>query len=357
MLQRLSGVCLVRYLNLLLLCVPFAIIGSFLRWNPLALFWIAAVGVIPLAGLMGKATEELAAYAGPRVGGLLNATLGNAAELIITVFAIREGLLELVKASITGSILGNLLLVMGASLLLGGLRHGRQHFDRSHAGVHATMTILSIVALAIPSLFFFASQETSGPVEALSLGVATAMIVVYVLGLFFSLEAQGDPSSGGNAMSHDRRDLLQALALLVATTVFIAWLSEILVSAVEHTVTTMGLSEFFLGIIIVPLVGNVAEHLVSVQAALKDQMELSLSISIGSSLQVALFVAPILAFVSLLIGHPLTLVFNQFELIALFGAALIAALVALDGESNWLEGAQLLVVYVIIGLAFFYLPI
>jgi Ca2+:H+ antiporter len=219
------------------------------------------------------------------------------------------------------------------------------------------MTILSIVALAVPSLFFFASEETSGPVEALSLGVAAAMILVYGLGILFSLNAQGDSSAGEQVASHDQRHLFQALGLLLISATFIAWLSEILVGAVEHTVAAMGLSEFFLGIIVVPLVGNVAEHLVGIQAALKNQMELSLSISIGSSLQVALFVAPILVFISLLIGHPLTLVFNQFELIALFGAALIAALVALDGESNWLEGAQLLIVYVIIGLAFFYLPV
>ncbi len=346
-----------RYLNLLLAGVPLAIIGSFLHWSPLLLFWLAAIGVIPLAGLMGEATEELAAYAGPRVGGLLNATLGNAAELIITIFAIREGLLELVKASITGSILGNILLVTGASLLLGGLRHGRQQFDRSHAGVNATMMILAIVALAIPSLFFFASEATSGPVESLSLGVASAMIVVYVLGLIFSLNQQSGHRTTEPINTHGRWGLLQALGLLAISTIFIAWLSEILVGAVEHTVAAMGLSEFFLGIIIVPLVGNVAEHLVGVQAALKNQMELSLSISIGSSLQIALFVAPVLVFVSLLLGHALTLVFNQFELIALFGASLIAALVALDGESNWLEGAQLLVVYLIIGLAFFYLPV
>jgi Ca2+:H+ antiporter len=160
-----------------------------------------------------------------------------------------------------------------------------------------------------------------------------------------------------HANSHDRRGLFQASGMLILATLFIAWLSEILVGAVEHTVAAMGLSEFFLGIIIVPLVGNVAEHLVGVQSAIKNQMELSLSISIGSSLQIALFVAPVLVFVSLLLGHPLTLVFNQFELIALFGASLIAALVALDGESNWLEGAQLLIVYLIVGLAFFYLPV
>jgi len=346
-----------RYLNVLLIFVLIAIVGSVLGWSELLLFWTAAIGVIPLAGLMGQATERLAELVGPRVGGLLNATLGNAAELIITIVAIREGLVELVKASITGSILGNILLVMGLSLLLGGVRHGRQQFDRSHASVNATTMILSIVALAIPSLFFFSSKETTGPVEALSLGAAAAMILIYVLGVLFSLNHRGRETERSLSAGHNRGAFYRAIGLLAVATLFIAWLSEILVGAVEHTVATMGLSEFFLGIIIIPLVGNVAEHLVGVQTALKNQMELSLSISIGSSLQVALFVAPVLVFISLLVGHPLTLVFNQFELIALFGASLIAALVALDGESNWLEGAQLLVVYAIIGMAFFYLPV
>lgn len=341
-----------RYLNLLLIAALLAIVGSFLHWSPLLLFWLAALGVIPLAGIMGEATEALAFHIGPRAGGLLNATLGNAAELIITIFAIREGLLDLVKASITGAILGNILLVMGGSLLLGGLRHGRQQFDRHHAGVNATQMILAFIALAIPSLFFFSSRETSGPVEYLSLGVAAAMILIYVLGLVFSLGRGGEHQAEEEA-HRLTQPVGRALGLLIGATVFIAWLSEILVGAVEHAVAVMGVSEFFIGIIIVPLVGNVAEHLVGVQAAMKNRMELSLSISIGSSLQIALFVAPVLVFVSLLFGHPLTLVFNAFEVIALFAASLVA----IDGESHWLEGAQLLVVYLIIALAFFYLPV
>ena len=312
--------------------------------------------MVPLAALIGEATEHLASHTGPRLGGFLNATLGNAAELIITFFAIRAGLLDLVKASITGSILGNLLLVMGLSILVGGIRHKQQKFDRVQAGVDSTMLILAIIALVAPSLFSHAIEEVShASVENLSIGVAIAMIVVYGLSLVYSFTASAPivhPAAHGESSWSARK----SLGVLLLATVFIAWMSEVLVGAVEPVLEHLGWSEFFLGIIIIPIVGNVAEHLVAVQVAAKNQMDMSLQISIGSSLQIALFVAPILVFISLLMGNPLTLVFNQFELIALAAAALIAALVALDGESNWMEGAQLLIVYVILAMAFFYLP-
>ncbi len=345
------------HLNLLLVFVPIAVAGEFLHWSPVTVFLTSALAVVPLAGLIGTATEELAVHTGPRLGGLLNATLGNAAELIITIFAIREGLLDLVKASIIGSILGNVLLVLGLSILLGGLRHKTQRFDRSQAGLNSTMLILAVVAMGIPSLFSHAIEEQShAAVEYLSLGVATTMIVIYVLSLIYSFITV--PTGQKLEEVHVGRgwSVRKSLLALLVATAFIAWLSEILVGSVEPVVASVGVTEFFVGIIIIPIVGNVAEHLVAVQVAMKDRMELSLAISLGSSLQIALFVAPVLVFLSLLMGNPLTLVFNQFELVSLFAACLIAALVALDGESNWLEGAQLLVVYVIIGLAFFYLP-
>ncbi len=363
-----------KYINYIpLIFVPLAIIGRFVGWPPLVVFAMAALGVVPLAGWLGIATEELAARTGPRLGGLLNATLGNAAELIITMVAIRAGavdpalrtgLNELVKASITGSILGNVLLVLGFSVLLGGFKHGTQRFDRRNAGVNSTMLILAVIALGVPSVFGHVIEETShDAVEYLSLGVAVVMLIVYGLSIAYAF---GYPSTGKDreaeiATFEDTPHVPKwkartALIVLGAATVFIAWLSEILVGVVEPVVAQLGITEFFLGIILVPIVGNVAEHLVGVQAALKNRMELSLAISLGSSLQIALFVAPLLVFASLLMGNPLTLIFNQFELIALVGGALIAALVALDGESNWLEGAQLLVVYAIIGMAFFFLP-
>jgi len=346
-----------KYINILLIFIPMAILGQFMGWSPTIVFGSAALGVIPLAGILGRATEELAVHTGPRLSGFLNATLGNAAELIITIFAIKEGLLELAKASITGSILGNLLLVLGLSILMGGRRHGAQKFDRTQASVNATMLILAIVALAIPSLFSHSiDQVNHAGVEYLSLGTAAVMILIYILSVIFSFQLGGEPEQAHELHEESEWSVSIALLILFGSTGLIVWLSEILVGSVEHTVQALGLSEFFVGIIIVPLIGNVAEHLVAVTAAMKNRMELSMSISIGSSLQIALFVAPALVFISLLIGNPMTLEFNQFEIIALGGAALIAASVARDGESNWLEGAMLLVVYVILGLAFFFLP-
>ena len=346
-----------KYFNVLLIFAPLAIAGEFLGWSPTIVFWSAALAVIPLAGILGEATEELAAHTGPQLSGFLNGTLGNAAELIITIFAIKEGLLDLVKASITGSILGNLLLVLGLSILLGGLRHGVQKFDRTQASVNATMLILALIALGIPSLFSHSIEVNNhAGVEYLSLGTAAVMILIYALSVVFSFQLGGEPELSHEVHAIAGWSARKAVAVLLVSTAFIVWLSEILVGTVEHTMQAMGLSEFFVGIIIVPLIGNVAEHMVAVQAALKNHMELSMSVSLGSSLQIALFVAPALVFISLLMGNPLTLEFNQFELIALGAAALIAASAAQDGESNWLEGAQLLVVYVIIGLAFFYLP-
>jgi Ca2+:H+ antiporter len=347
----------VNYLLILLVLVPVALVSHYLHGPPLLTFAAAAVGIIPLAGLMGRGTEELAARAGHRVGGLINGTLGNAAELIITFFAIRAGLLELVKASITGSILGNLLLVMGASLLVGGMRHGVQRFDRSQAGLDATMLILAVIALVIPSLFGHSIEAVDhDAVEYLSLGAAAVMMLVYILSLVYSFRNFGNNDADIGHTHEGAWPVWQAVAVLVGATLFIAWLSEALVADVESVVEHLGWTEFFIGIVLVPIVGNVAEHMVAVQVAAQDQMDLSLSVSVGSSLQIALFVAPVLVFISLAVGNPLTLVFNEFELIALVAASMIAGLVALDGESNWMEGVQLLVVYVILAMAFFFLP-
>jgi len=346
-----------KLIYLLLGFIPVGLASRYLGGPPLLTFGAAALGVVPLASLIGDATENLATRTGPRLGGFLNATLGNAAELIITIFAIRAGLLGLVKASITGSIIGNLLLVMGLSILAGGIKNGQQRFDRSTAGLGSTMLILAIIALAVPSLFGHAIELVNhDAVEYLSLGVATAMLIVYGLQLFYSFTSTTPLRHSPAHTDAECWPMNKALIVLAVATIFIAWLSEVLVGAVEHVVADLGWTEFFLGIVIVPLVGNVAEHLVAVQVAIKNQMNLSLEIAIGSSLQIALFVAPLLVFISLLMGNPLTLVFDQFELIALTAAALITALVALDGESNWMEGAQLLVVYIILAMAFFFLP-
>jgi Ca2+:H+ antiporter len=266
-------------LNVLLICIPLAIAAELLHASPVIVFALSALGVIPLAGLIGEATEELTAHTGPRVGGLLNATLGNAAELIIAIFAIRAGLLDLVKASIAGSVLGNILLVLGLSILAGGLKNGTQRFDRSQAGLNATMLILAVIAITVPSFFSDAIEPDHMSVEQLSIADAVVMILVYALGILYSFTTGKAEPTSHEVVHPVRWSVRTALVVLAVATVGIAWLSEILVGSVEEVTESLGWSEFFVGIIIVPLVGNVAEHLVSVQVAIKDRMELSLAIS------------------------------------------------------------------------------
>lgn len=361
-LQSLSAVQ--KVLGVMLIFVPITLVARFiLNLDASTLFVLSALSIIPLAKFVGDGTEELAMYLGPKFGGLLNATLGNAAELIITIFAIRAGLLDLVKASITGSILGNLLLVMGLSLVLGGLKNGIQSFDRRTAGINATLLILAVGALLIPSFFDQAIVGDLSRELPLSEGVAIAMIVMYALYVLYTFRSQDPAVNRESAASElDEHHTPKwsrgfALGVLIAATIGIVFMSEVLVGSVEQVSVSLGLSEIFIGIIIVPLIGNAAEHLVAVQVAYKNKMELSMAIALGSSLQIALFVAPILVFIALLFGENLLLVFTSFELVAIVLAALIAAFIAQDGESNWLEGAMLLVLYVIIAVAFFFLPV
>ena len=352
----------------MLVCIPMALLADFLlKLDPVLVFILAGIGIIPLADFIGEATEDLAAYTGPKLGGLLNATLGNAAELIITIFAIKEGLLPLVLASITGSIIGNLLLVLGFSLLVGGLRNGVQTFDRRTAAMNATLLVLAVLALSIPSLFHVAIRDDPSAENHLSEGVALVLIILYGLSVLYSFK-QGEtqsqrPTEAIQAAApekgephHPAWSRQESVMVLAVATLGIVFMSEVLVGSVEHVTEKLGLSQFFIGIVLIPLIGNIAEHLVAVEAAYKNQMELSLAVSLGSSLQIALFVAPVLVFISLLFSNTLLLVFDEFELIALAVASFIAAFVAQDGESNWLEGAMLLAVYFIICLGFFYLP-
>lgn len=342
---------------LLALCIPAAIILELSHVNPIIIFVVAAVGVVPLAGMIGQGTESLAEKMGQRMGGLLNATLGNAAELIISLVALRAGLVSLVLASITGSILGNLLLVLGASLLVGGLKNGKQTFSRTNAGIDATLLILSVIVLGIPSLFNWEIEPNFAAAEGLSIGASIAMLVMYGLIILYSFTAAPNHEDPVLREAHSTStwSTRHALIVLTVAVLFIVFLSEILVGAVEYVTEALHLSEFFIGIILIPIIGNVAEHMVAVQVAIKNKMDLSLSIAIGSSLQIALFVAPLLVFLSLLMGNPMKLEFNQFELAAMSAAAFIAAFVSLDGESIWLEGAMLLTVYVVLAVAFFFL--
>jgi Ca2+:H+ antiporter len=347
-------------LSLLLIGLPLALIAEWVHWGPLWVFIFSAVGVIPMAGYIGEATEALAVYTGPRIGGLLNATLGNAAELIITLVAINSGLLDLVKASITGSIIGNLLLVLGFSMFTGGIKNGLQSFDRRQSANHTTLLALSVIALVIPSVFSHSiGTDGSMGVEVLSLGVSLVMIAIYVGGLSYSLRHTANPITYPSSAAKEGTphwSKMTALIILALSTGAVVILSELLVGSVEPVVKSLGISEFFLGIILIPVIGNVAEHLVAVKVAIRNHMDLSVEIAISSSLQIALFVAPILVFISLLLGHPLTLIFNQFELLALGAAVVVAGSVSIDGESNWLEGAALIGVYAILGIAFFLIP-
>ena len=359
--------------------IPLAIIFEFTHASPTLILLASALAIVPLAGMIGEGTEALAEKVGQRAGGLLNATLGNAAELIIAIVALRQGLVDLVLASITGSILGNLLLVLGLALLVGGLKHGVQKFNAANAGIDATLLVLSVFALAIPSFFNQALEPDFERVEFVSIGVAIAILVMYALTIVYSFTSHGTAeaeaethtaaahpvAAAPNATVPDpvTREAhatlgwstTHALIVLVVAVGFIALLSEFLVGAVEPVTEALGLSEFFLGIILIPLVGNAAEHFVAVQVALKNKMDLSLSIAIGSSLQIALFVAPLLVFISLALGNPMPLEFTSYEVLAVAAAALIAAFVSLDGKSIWLEGAMLLMLYVILAVAFFFL--
>jgi len=348
-------------LNLVLLIfaifVPLAIILEFTHASPTLILIASALAIVPLAGMIGEGTEALAEKVGQRAGGLLNATLGNAAELIIAIVALRQGLVQLVLASITGSILGNLLLVLGLSLLVGGMKNGTQKFNRANAGIDATLLVLSVFALGIPSFFNLELEPDFRAVEFLSIGAAVAILVMYGLVILYSFTAHKDEADPQAREAHAPSGwgTTHAVIVLVAAVALIALLSEFLVGAVEPVTEALGLSEFFLGIILIPLVGNAAEHFVAVQVALKNKMDLSLSIAIGSSLQIALFVAPLLVFISLALGHPMPLEFTLYEVLAVAAAAIIAAFVSLDGESIWLEGAMLLVLYVILAVAFFFL--
>lgn len=350
-----------RGLRLLLFFIPIALAAEIFRWGDPLVFAASALAIIPIAGLMGTATEVLAEKTGPRIGGLLNASLGNLAELIITLVAINAGKIALVKASIIGSILGNLLFVLGLSLLVGGLMHAVQRFDRERVSVDATLVILAAISISVPSMFSEMIEPNAQAVEMLSLTTAGVVLLLYVLSIVFTLRQPGVNGAHGPAIqpSHAGPHWSTGIALIVmaAAVVGLALMSEFLVGALDSVTELLGLSEFFVGIILVPIIGNVAEHLVAVQVAMKNQMDLSLSIALGSSLQIALFVAPLLVFLSLWMGHPLTLEFNHPEVIAMIATSVIAALVAIDGRSNWLEGAMLLAVYLVLALGFFFLPV
>jgi Ca2+:H+ antiporter len=349
--------------------IPLAVVLELTHAEPTLIFAIAAAAIVPTAALMGLATEELAAKSGPGIGGLLNVTFGNAPELIIALFALNAGLQEVVKASIVGSIIGNVLLVLGASMLVGGLKHERQRFNPQAASIQSTMLFLAAGALMMPAIFeLVEGQGLPSPaaelvnygstVENLSLAVAVVLMVTYAFGLLFSLRTHKDLFNPPYAEEHEEGfgwSIRRSVIYLFIAGLAVGLMSEILVGSISEASETIGLSEFFVGVIVVAIVGNAAEHWVAILVAYKNKMDLAVNIAIGSSAQIALFVAPVLVIASFFIGPgPMPLVFNGFELGAILIAILVANTITHDGESNWFEGVQLLALYAILGIAFFY---
>ena len=348
--------------------VAAAIVLEFGGGSATLIFAIAAIALIPAAAVMGRATEELAARSGPGVGGLLNVTFGNFPELIIAILALNAGLQELVKASLVGSIIGNILLVMGASMFVRGLKRKEQTFNQTAAGVQSSMLVLAMAALIMPAVYELvdgvglpdpgsAIIDYDSSVEKLSAIACGFLLVSYIGGLIFSLVTHKDLFNQGHdeEMAHAAWPIKRSIAVLAGASVVVGLMSEILVGSIEEASASIGLSEFFVGVFVVAIVGNAAEHWVAVLVAYKDKMDLAVNIAIGSAAQVALFVAPVLVFLSFFIGpHPMPLVFNGFELAGLLIALVTANVITSDGRSTWFEGLQLLSLYSVIGVAFYF---
>ena len=358
-------------LSVLLLFIPVSIAGHFLGWSEPIVFITSALAIVPLAAWMGTATEEIAVVMGPALGGLLNATFGNATELIIALVALNAGLMDVVKASITGSIIGNLLLVMGFSMLLGGLKYKEQTFQPIVARVNASSMNLAVIALLLPTAVDYTSTGIGADtIQKLSIAVSIVLIGVYGLTLLFSMKTHTYLYDADFEM--DSQELAEAnlcgegdeekvnlplwISVLLGCTLFVAVESEFLVSTLEVATKELGLTALFTGVILVPIIGNAAEHATAVTVAMKDKMDLSVSVALGSSLQIALFVAPVLVLAGYVMGQPMNLNFNPFELVAVGVAVLIANSISSDGRSNWLEGALLLAAYLVLSLAFYYHP-
>lgn len=351
----------------LLLFLPLSVAAHFLHWGAVVIFITAALAIVPLAAFMGTATEEIAIVVGPNLGGLLNATFGNATELIIAFFALKAGLISVVKATITGSIISNMLLVLGFSVFLGGLRYKEQEFQPIAARLNASAMNLAVVAILIPTAVNYTSNGIIAiQMENLSVAVAIVLILVYALTLFFSMKTHAYLYDVGVAESEledlnqeevqEKVNLRLWLAVLLIVTVCVAVESELLVDSLEEATRELGLNALFTGVILLPIIGNAAEHVTAVIVAMKNKMDLAMSVALGSSLQIALFVAPVLIILGKIIGQPMDLDFNPFELIAVVVSVLLANSISSDGRSNWLEGVLLLATYTILALAFYFHP-
>ena len=357
-------------LNILLLAVPLTVYFNYIAHDPNISFITSMIAIMPLAFLMGKATEEIALRTSESVGGLLNATFGNAAEMILALFALyaastttspetAENMIHLVQASLIGSILGNLLLVMGLSFVWGGMHHSEQSFSETQVSSNSSLLLLAVIVLIIPTVFNFTVDGTAGDdgVEKLSHAAAIILLAIYGMFLLFQLKTHSHLFATENVHHEDpKMDQKDAIFLLILATVLVSWMAEVLVHSVESAAEQYHLPYIFIGVILLPLFGNAAEHFTAVSVAAKNKMDLSFAISIGSSTQIAVFVAPLMVIVAWILGVPLTFEFGILETIAVFLAVSIANLIAADGKSNWLEGLMLLSTYAILGLAFLFHP-
>lgn len=351
---------------ILLIFVPISIAAAVLHWGGTIVFITACLAIVPLAAYMGEATEAIAVVVGPNIGGLMNATFGNATELILAYVALREGFIDVVKATITGSIIGNLLLVMGLSMFLGGLRFKEQEFQPITARLNSSAMNLAVVAILLPTAVEFTSTGVGEVVlQRLSVAVAAVLIFVYGLSLLFSMKTHAYLYDVGVAgveeseeeVSEEKPKIWFWALILLIVTVAVAVESELLVASLEEATEQLGLTALFTGVILLPIIGNAAEHATAVTVALKNKMDLSVSVAVGSSMQIALFVAPVLVIMGYIIGQPMDLNFNPFELVAVAVAVWLANSISSDGRSNWLEGMLLLATYAILALAFFFHPV
>ncbi len=357
----------IRPLFLLLVFMPVSFILFFAQANSVLIFFASCLAIIPLAGIIGDATEHLAERTGPGIGGLLNATFGNATELIIALIAIKNGLHDVVKASLTGSIIGNILLVIGVSIVAGGIKRPRQTFERTSASLGASLMALSAIGLLIPAVFDFVVGQ-SGQIREreLSLNIAFVLAAIYVLNLIFMLRThkylysrrvkETETSSVKIEQASHFWSIKKSIVVLCITIAFVAIISEFLVATVEEATHVLGMTDVFIGVIVVAIIGNAAEHSSAVSMAVKNNMDLAMNIAVGSSIQISLFVAPMLVFCSYFIGNPMDLLFTPFEVIAVAVSVWLFNIIAQDGETHWMEGALCLGLYCIIGMAFYYLP-
>ena len=347
-----------KFFKIILVFVPITIVAHIYNISPIFIFILSALAIVPLAKYIGEATEELTVYTGPALGGFLNATFGNATELIIGILALQAGLIDVVKASITGSIIGNLLLVLGSAIFFGGISRKEQKFNATAAKASGSTLLLAITALVIPAIFLQTSNisSTGGVIEKLSILVAIIMILSYFASLLFSLYTHKHLYTEDVAENEAKWSIKKSIIILFVSTIAVAFMSEYLVGAIQSLVVNFGWTELFIGVIFVAISGNAAEHTSAITMAIKGKMDLALQVAIGSATQVVMFVAPSLVLISLFFQTKMSLVFNTFELVAIIFSVFVVNAVIEDGESNWFEGTQLVAAYVIIAVAFFFHP-